>query len=698
MEAVSPRTLLADPNDDRALPVSSGGSSGYAFESSDDMLPQSSSSSLPSAEPLSSVAKGEAEPLIALLGLDLTQSLYSRHWQLRADAVQVITQLVADEASPVRAAGSVSMSVLVRDMSRVLQRTLTDKAAPVFVHACRLLEIVLREAVKANSNSSESASGTALREEVKGLVDSVSRVMADRLSSSNAREREQASQILTYLALHKASPAAAVPNVLLAPLKKKNEHYTPLRARCLILQTLVQRIGLHDAGGLSLTPLMRFALICVAHRDAGVRDAAFNLIALVCQRVDKRKVDAQLKDVPVSTLASLDQRVADVRDGRYTVATAEVTDRPLDDRSTPKEHAQPPAPAKANPVNTRLDTETDSSKQQQKQSGQRGAAAREQSEAELSGGGNTAATLNSALREAHEVESPPSKPRKQPKHIDKEQQQQPLPREERKAGQASIMEASSAQPQRQQGQHANKLPQAAIPAHNKPRGVVSERDDTYSDDEYDDEQQSEPHHAPSRHPAAAGRDEDRSSAVVPNAGSPSHFRLNHAHNVERSSGADDSTATTTAAMLDSASSEAEHTEGGDAYPAMLHKCQFCGLEDPSFDEDALDLHYWQACPMLLSCPHCEQVVEIPTFAEHLTGECEGEGQWMACSHCGWVVLEGQLAEHEAECGGVRSGWAVCQLCCKDVEGSEDGWRQHLLVDQCSASVRTNGTAVAPLDE
>lgn len=31
-------------------------------------------------------------------------------------------------------------------------------------------------------------------------------------------------------------------------------------------------------------------------------------------------------------------------------------------------------------------------------------------------------------------------------------------------------------------------------------------------------------------------------------------------------------------------------------------CSFCGLIDKSWNEDALDLHYWKECPLLSPCP------------------------------------------------------------------------------------------------
>ena len=36
-------------------------------------------------------------------------------------------------------------------------------------------------------------------------------------------------------------------------------------------------------------------------------------------------------------------------------------------------------------------------------------------------------------------------------------------------------------------------------------------------------------------------------------------------------------------------------------------CIFCGLFDATFDEAALDTHFWKFCPMLKQCLHCKQV-------------------------------------------------------------------------------------------
>ena len=562
----------------------------------------------------------------------------------------MVSQLAADEASPVRAGGSVSVPVLLRDLSRVLQRTLMDKAAPVFAQSCRLLEVTLAEAAKANKGSGDSsAGGAAVRDEVRGLVESVSRAMADRLSSSNGREREQASQILTYLALHKVSPPAAVPTVLLAPLKsKEKEHPTPLRARSVLLQTLLQRVGLLESSGLSVAAVMKFALVGLTHRDAAVRDGAFNLVTLVCQQTDRKKVDLLLKDVPASTLASLEQRIADVRDGRYAIPAAAVPDRPFDDRVAVSQAAA------ASSLSPR--------QRQHVHVAQRAAAETVEANGDAPGR-RKAAKADQASHTAREAVSPAREQRHQP-HKDAAQ---PANSQHRAASKTADKGKSSADQQRAALSKADDSPSTTVKqrATARSHAVKAERDDTYSDEQYDGE-------SPQQQQAAAGgRAAVGSTARVVNAGSPSHYRLSHASEAEPSSGHDDSNTTGTAEGAEETGTEtgAEEEEqagvaGDGGYPVLQqlphNKCQFCGLEDESFSdaEDALDLHYWQACPMLLSCPHCEQVVEIPTFAEHLTSECESEGHWTACTSCGWVVDEAQLAEHEADCGGMRAGWAA----------------------------------------
>lgn len=63
-------------------------------------------------------------------------------------------------------------------------------------------------------------------------------------------------------------------------------------------------------------------------------------------------------------------------------------------------------------------------------------------------------------------------------------------------------------------------------------------------------------------------------------------------------------------------------------------CMFCGKRDATWNEDGLDLHYWQECPLLSPCSACAQIVEIAGLPEHLLDECEHKNEYEPCDITG----------------------------------------------------------------
>ena len=639
--------------DDRAVPTST--SAAYPFDPSSASLPPSPSSAAhPTPEPIPASLSKEAEPLILLFGSLLTSQLLSRHWQLRVEALSTLTTLVTDPSSPIRDPTSTSTSVggggggWVKEVGRVLQRVMADKVTQVFVAGARLLEALLTSCARLRG----------VKEDLRAAVDGVVKGMVDRLSSSSARERDQAAQVLLYLALHRAAPSpSAVPSALLHPLKKRDaDHPTPLRARLLLLHSLLLHFGLSDAaGGMSQSALFRFTIPLLSHRDAGVRDAAFNVVASAS--VDGvggggrgggggvKGVEGWLVDVPAGPLAGVEARMEDVREGRVVFVRVE-----------PPTSAYVERPVK-----------------------------------EGAGGGGVVSTVVSPRRRGREEEEKdgggeaPHSARKEKsvkrKEGGKHRQSEPPPSSHtnghhgQEGGRGSPREGkgSKVEEKRSVGKGKGGEKEGEARKAGKEKKAAGQKklappppppvEAAYTDEE-EAEEYAQDHHGE--------EDEEGSHVAVPNAGSPSQYQLTHA-------------------AVSPPSPPPVPTSPPPQPPSPLPtQCQFCGLEDASFTEDALDLHYWQSCPMLLSCPHCEQVVEIVTLAEHLLGECEGEGEWRACGRCGWVVEARGVEEHEKECGGVKKGNAVCQLCCKEVLGTEDGWRHHLLDDGCSGNTRTAG--------
>ena len=615
----------------------------------------------------------EAEPLIDVFGLQLTEQLFSRHWQLRAEAVGVVTTLLADAGSPVREGREAGgLSGLLALVGRVLVRAMGDKVAQVFVAGCRLLETAMREAGKAGGGGA----GGGVREELRALVEGVSRAMLDKLSSSVARERDQASQVLVFLALHRQSPPAVVAAALLAPLKKREvDHPIPLRARLLVLHAMLLRLGSADAQGLSQAALLRFALPALVHRDAAVRDAAANLVASLALSSDRGKLESALQPLPRSTLESLLQRMADVADGSVAFGEVAAPTRAYIERVAVGAGAGAGGGGGVVVVSSSV-------------SPRRAAAARR--ERDRDDGRAEAADVAAAVK----TEPPLSARREKASAGKKREGAQPLSARS-SAGDAHPAAAAAKKSPRQARQEAAKRETAAAGRQKQSetagkrvgkKEAVSGRSEAREEEK---QQTGRAKRGSASSSAAAPRrrqaeDEEAAAAsphhlAAPNAGSPSHFQLRHAKESEPAS-----------PLTPVSPSPAAEADASSASQAPSSACQFCGLEDLSFlSEDALDLHYWQACAMLLSCAQCEQVVEIPTYGEHLLGECESRDvQWAACSVCSWVVEAAGVSEHEAECGGVKEGCAVCQLCCREVEATEEGWRRHLLDEGCSGNSRT----------
>ncbi|KAM7535911.1 hypothetical protein Aperf_G00000096703 [Anoplocephala perfoliata] len=124
-------------------------------------------------------------------------------------------------------------------------------------------------------------------------------------------------------------------------------------------------------------------------------------------------------------------------------------------------------------------------------------------------------------------------------------------------------------------------------------------------------------------------------------------------------------------------------------------CIFCGEQNEEFTEEALDMHYWRACPMLRRCHNCKQVVEISGLTEHLLSECPEAGKlggYRRCERCSEAVPNASFITHNS-CRVAPNPSLRCPLCHSDlpddgVSGSnnEESWRKHLL-QECRQNSR-----------
>jgi centrosomal protein CEP104 len=117
-------------------------------------------------------------------------------------------------------------------------------------------------------------------------------------------------------------------------------------------------------------------------------------------------------------------------------------------------------------------------------------------------------------------------------------------------------------------------------------------------------------------------------------------------------------------------------------------CMFCGARDKSWNEDALDLHYWKYCALLVSCPACAQVIEIADLSEHMLDECEQKDQYEPCEVTGLAIRKSELDawQRSPNCKPTKAGCMHCPLCPESVQDTKEAWWNHLMLE-CSGNKR-----------
>lgn len=118
-------------------------------------------------------------------------------------------------------------------------------------------------------------------------------------------------------------------------------------------------------------------------------------------------------------------------------------------------------------------------------------------------------------------------------------------------------------------------------------------------------------------------------------------------------------------------------------------CMFCGKSDRKWNEDALDLHYWKDCPLLIPCQACAQVVEIAGLPEHLVEECDAKNEYLICDVTGLAIKKSEYLEWKdsPECQPAPADHMYCPLCQEPVADSDEDWKAHL-VSTCTKNKRS----------
>lgn len=226
-------------------------------------------------EPISSADQKLGDELMNVFDAHTVKCFLSGKWGLREQAVHKITEDI--EGNFIQKEPPIVFSALCH----VLERGVTDRVAKVFAASLPLVKLTLDRYGKIESGEKQKSS---LFLTVDGLVEG--------LANSNARCRQQASELLNFLACHKDVVRDFVTFRITRPLKKSDAGKPlPLKGRANCLQQLVE-----GKGSYSFDDVLNFLTPHVDHRDKAVRDAMVEL-AVALRRRDSKKVMSAIETI-----------------------------------------------------------------------------------------------------------------------------------------------------------------------------------------------------------------------------------------------------------------------------------------------------------------------------------------------------------------------------------------------------------------
>ncbi|KAI3387338.1 hypothetical protein SNEBB_003860 [Seison nebaliae] len=118
-------------------------------------------------------------------------------------------------------------------------------------------------------------------------------------------------------------------------------------------------------------------------------------------------------------------------------------------------------------------------------------------------------------------------------------------------------------------------------------------------------------------------------------------------------------------------------------------CVFCGETGEILNSQSLNLHYYEACPLMMRCDECKQITEITALSEHRRTECEKKNEFETCRNCTLSIKKSEMSSHTNSKKCVRmkdlTNSMICPLCQKVLsEKGEESWKKHLMSDSSDA--------------
>ena len=110
------------------------------------------------------------------------------------------------------------------------------------------------------------------------------------------------------------------------------------------------------------------------------------------------------------------------------------------------------------------------------------------------------------------------------------------------------------------------------------------------------------------------------------------------------------------------------------------KCPHCKIE--LNENEVLANHYISNCPLFTKCEKCSINLEIKNLNKHRIEECNFKSEYKLCNNCKESILQKDFDLHIKNKCILNKGYVKCPLCHQDIEDTEAGFYQHLVIKKC----------------
>ena len=86
--------------------------------------------------------------------------------------------------------------------------------------------------------------------------------------------------------------------------------------------------------------------------------------------------------------------------------------------------------------------------------------------------------------------------------------------------------------------------------------------------------------------------------------------------------------------------------------------------------------------MFTKCEKCSLNLEVKNLNNHRIEECNFKNEYKLCNICKESILKKEYDLHIKNKCNLNKGYVKCPLCHQDIEDTDDGFYQHLVIKSC----------------